>query len=108
MKRPSLILRLTAFLLLAVFSQKMGGGLLVHNLLHTQTSKTSQQDEKNKDINYTCSCLDDFLMPFDEVADPEFTVSSAPLISQYSFYSSKVYTYRTFHFSLRGPPSINC
>jgi hypothetical protein len=44
MKRPSLILRLAAFLLLAVFTQKMGGGLLVHNLFHTQTSIPSQQD----------------------------------------------------------------
>jgi hypothetical protein len=108
MKRPSLILRVTAFFLLAVFSQKMGGGLLVHNLLHTQTSKTSQQDEKNKDINYACSCLDDFLMPFDEVTELEFTAHSEPQISQYSFYSSEVYTFRTFHFSRRGPPSINC
>jgi hypothetical protein len=108
MKRHSLILRLGAFLLLAVFSQKMGGGLLVHNLLHTQISKTSKQNEKNKDINYACSCMDDFLMPFDEVSAPEFVPQSEAPISQYSFYSSKVYSYRTFHFSLRGPPSINC
>jgi hypothetical protein len=108
MKRPSLILRLSAFLLLAVFSQKMGGGLLVHNLLHTQTSKTSQPDDKNKDISYACSCVDDFLMPFDEVTEPQFIAQSAFLNSQYSFYSSEVYRYRTFHFSRRGPPSINC
>jgi len=108
MKRPSLILRLAAFLLLAVFSQKMGGGLLVHNLLHTQSGKSSQQDEKNKDINYACSCVDDFLMPFDEVTEPQFTVHSEAQIAQYAFYSSRVYSYRTFHFSLRGPPSINC
>jgi len=108
MKRPSLILRLAAFLLLAVFSQKMGGGLLVHNLLHTQSGKSSQQDEKNKDINYACSCVDDFLMPFDEVTEPQFTVQPEAPIAQYAFYSSRVYSYRTFHFSLRGPPSINC
>lgn len=108
MKRPSLILRLAAFLLLAVFSQKMGGGLLVHNLLHTQTGKSSQQDDKNKDINYACSCVDDFLMPFDEVTEHEFVAQAEPPVEQYSFYSSEVYSYRTFHFSRRGPPSINC
>lgn len=108
MKRPSLILRLAAFLMLAVFSQKMGGGLLVHNLLHTQTGKSSQQEEKNKDINYACSCMDDFQMPFDEVTEPEFAAHSASPIEQYSFNSYQVYSYRTFHFSRRGPPSINC
>jgi len=108
MKRPSLILRLAAFLLLAVFSQKMGGGLLVHNLLHTQSAKSSQPDEKNKDINYACSCVDDFLMPFVEVAEPEFTPQSEAPIAQYAFHSSQVYFYPKFHFSLRGPPSINC
>jgi hypothetical protein len=108
MKRPSLILRLSAFLLLAVFSQKMAGGLLIHNLLHTQTSKTSHPDDKNKDISYACSCVDDFLMPFDEVTEPQFIAQSSSLISQYSFFTSEVYRYRTFHFSRRGPPSINC
>lgn len=108
MKRPSLILRLAAFLLLVIFSQKMAGGLLVHNLLHTQTGKSSQQDEKNKDINYACSCVDDFLMPFDEVSDPEFVAQSQPPVEHYSFHSHKVFSYRTFHFSRRGPPSINC
>ena len=107
MKRPSLILRLAAFLLLAIFSQKMGGGLLVHNLLHTQTGKSSQQDEKNRDINYACSCVDDFMMPFDEVVDPEFISQSEAPVAQYSFYITEVYSYRTFHFSRRGPPSIN-
>ncbi len=108
MKRPSLILRLAAFLMLAVFSQKMGGGLLVHNLLHTQSPTSSQQDEKNKDINYACSCVDDFLMPFDESIQPELAAQLQAPIAQYSFYTSNVYTYRTFHFSRRGPPSINC
>lgn len=108
MKRHSLILRLAAILLIAVFSQKMGGGLLVHNLLHTQTSKTSQQDEKNKDINYACSCVDDFLVPFDEAIALEFAAQPESPIAHYSFYTSEVYSYRTFHFSRRGPPSINC
>jgi hypothetical protein len=108
MKGHSLILRLAAFLLLALFSQKMGGGLLVHNLHHNQTSKTSQQDEKNKDISYACSCADDFLMPFDEATEPELSAQAEAPIAQYAFYSSEVYSYRTFHFSRRGPPSINC
>jgi hypothetical protein len=107
MKRPSFILRLAAFFLLAVFSQKMGGGLLVHNLLHTQTSIPSQKDDKSKEINYACSCLDDFLMPFDETEELHFSPPvSAPLAS-YTILPTQVYTYRNFHFSRRGPPSVN-
>ena len=108
MKRPSLILRLAVFFLLAVFSQKMGGGLLVHNLLHTQSSKSSQQDDRSKEINYACSCVDDFLMPFDEVAEFHFPSPVTEAIASFTTLPTKVYTYREFHFSRRGPPSVNC
>jgi hypothetical protein len=108
MKRPSFILRLAAFVLLAVFSQKMGGGLLVHNLFHAQTSIPGQQDDKNKDINYACSCVDDFLMPFDEAGDVYFTAPITVTIAGFSILPAEVFTYPTFHFSRRGPPSVNC
>jgi hypothetical protein len=108
MKRPSFILRLAAFVLLAVFSQKMGGGLLVHNLFHTQTSIPGQQDDKSKDINYACSCVEDFLMPFDEAGDPHFTAFVTDTDVSFSILPSQVYICQTFHFSRRGPPSINC
>jgi hypothetical protein len=108
MKRPSFILRLAAFVLLAVFSQKMGGGLLVHSLYHAQTSIPGQQDDKNQDINYACSCVDDFLMPFDETGEPHFTAPLTEPIVSFSILPAPVFTYPTFHFSRRGPPSVNC
>jgi hypothetical protein len=108
MKRPSLILRLAAFLLLAVFSQKMGGGLLVHNLFHAQTSIPSQQDEKNKEINYACSCVDDFLVPFAKASESNITAPVTKSVVGFTVLPQEVYTYPTFHFSRRGPPSNNC
>jgi hypothetical protein len=108
MKRPSFFLRLAAFVLLAVFSQKMGGGLLVHNLFHAQTSIPGQQDDKNKDINYACSCVDDFLMPFEETNEQHFTAPIAEPVVSFSILPATVFTNSTFHFSRRGPPSFNC
>lgn len=108
MKGPSFTIRLAAMLLLAVFTQKMGGGLLVHNLLHTKTSIPSQQGDKSKEINYACSCIDDFLMPFDEAGEFYYPAPVTEAIISFTTLPSIVYTYRDFYFSRRGPPTVNC
>ena len=101
-------MRLAAILLLAVFTQKMGGGLLVHNLLHTQTPKPFQQDDKSKEIRFACSCVDDFLMPFDEAGELHFPSPATETIVSFATLPSIVYTYGDFYFSRRGPPFVNC
>jgi len=107
MRANSIIKRGIAIFLLLVFFQQMGAGLFIHNLLHDKAT-TSQSPVKNnegaKEINFTCSCVDNFLMPFVEATEP--TVIQNPLTwsKAVATYSGQVY-FRSLHFSaLRGPP----
>jgi hypothetical protein len=91
---------------LLVFSQKIGGGLYLHNWLHTNTCKQSTQTTGVSVSSYNCSCIDDFSMPFAEDAEkvsqpisvikPEFSSPDKFLIPPSS----------TIFYSLRAPPSI--
>jgi hypothetical protein len=108
MRMRPVILRYIAFFLLLVFSQKAGAGLFVHNLMHkTSSNKTSpeQDNQKDKEIGYSCSCIDDFMMPFMEADEQVFT---APLVSVHSFFSSyheNIIFCDTILSLLRGPPA---
>lgn len=107
MKSRSFILRCAAFVLILVFSQKTGAGLLFHNLLHTnQSAGNSDKKNSNADISYACSCVDDFLMPF--VGEEETVLCFAPV----TYPETPVYLQASLSFtaisfaSLRGPPAI--
>jgi hypothetical protein len=102
MKRPSFILRIAAFVLIILFSQKTGAGLFYHNLFH---SKAGSEIPADKNRGYSCSCIDDFLMPFEEA-----TVGTDPIISFQLVVPSKFFCDDiNFRFIvsplLRGPPS---
>jgi len=107
MKARRFILRCASFVLLLVFSQKVGVGLFLHNLLHNQdTSRPLQSSSKEgaKEISYACNCIDDFLMPFTGSEEP---VIVAPLVSHeapLSFFRTDIPFRSAFHPSLRGPP----
>jgi hypothetical protein len=90
-----------------VFFLQMGAGLFIHNLLHDK-APTSQSPVKNnegaKEINFACSCVDNFLMPFVETT--EIAVIQKPLTwsKPVDAYGEQVY-FRSLYFSaLRGPP----
>ena len=106
-KRPT-ILRFIAILLILVFSQKSGTGLFLHNLLHTQNILAEhpvKEDQKNKDLSYACSCIDDFFMPFNEVAE---TVCPQPVLyrdTPLQFFEESVPFHTPIFSSLRGPPT---
>lgn len=107
MRQRPLISRCIAFFLLLVFIQKAGAGLFVHNIIH-QTGSTKNSglpsNEKNKEAGYSCSCIDDFMMPFAE-ADP--ISIPAPAISTLTYFiapaDAAVFS-ATVHSFLRGPP----
>jgi len=105
MKTRSFILRCATFLLLLAFSQKTGAGLFLHNLLHAEsTTPVQQDDKKSRDISFSCSCIDDFLMPFTEA---DATVLVPPFANHSICLSSSPVTipFRPAVFSsLRGPP----
>jgi len=95
-------------LLLLVFLQKTGAGLLFHNLVHAKavTSEHAVPKDGDKGISYACSCIDDFLVPFTAAEEQlplqvtqELFTPAAHDVSAIPF-NSPVYS------SLRGPPAI--
>lgn len=91
--------------MLLVFTQKMGGSLLLHNLLHTSSSAPSKQNDNTKEINYACSCIDDFLVPFVEADEPVVS----PVITQSIVVNTFLHESISFpshnFISQRGPPA---
>ena len=108
MRARPFILKIAAFLLIIVFSQKAGAGLFIHELFHTDKTSTEfplQSDGKNQS-GYACTCIDDFLMPFVE-ADEQVCIQplSVPA-SPFTSFSDDIPFVATIHSSLRGPPAV--
>ena len=99
---------ITLFLLL-IFFQQIGGGLFIHNLLHTKNEVAQSAPGKNEnsdEIKFACSCVDDFLVPFigaDELHALQSAVIYAPLNA---VYVERIPSSSIFFSSLRGPPSL--
>lgn len=108
MKGRPFILRCAAFFLILVFSQKAGAGLFLHNLLHGTSSNNrvpQQENEKSKDLSYTCSCIDDFLMPFTETEEPSYSQPVLTFVIPVTFFEGLIPFHTSILFFLRGPPA---
>lgn len=103
MRGKSLILRYAAFFLLLAFSQKSGAGLLLHNLLHT--SQVTDNAPENKEINFACNCIDDFLMPFAGPDEPVIPAVIEKHESPVDYFTEDILYRKAVLASLRGPPS---
>lgn len=103
MRGRSFIIRCATLLLLIVFSQKMGAGLLLHNLLHAR-SATSQTDG-SKEISFACNCIDDFSMPFTETEEQVLPVPVLSHVTAPVFVADRIPFTTPVFSSLRGPPS---
>jgi hypothetical protein len=109
MKAPPYILRCIAIFFILIFSQKSGAGLYFHNLFHGNNIANEhpvKQSDKSKEFSYSCTCLDDLLMPFDGSEQPEY---SSPVLMQIVpeliFEDRIPFNTSTFSF-LRGPPAF--
>lgn len=106
-KHP-IILRSIAFFLLLVFSQKIGAGLLLHNLFHDNvvSNKTpDKQHEEGKGTNYTCTCVDDLLMPFTAAAERVYFMPFIVFAGKVEFIEENISFYKPVLSFLRGPPA---
>lgn len=100
-----LITKLTALLLILVFSQKMGMSLYLHNWLHAPKQHTAESKPiSSQEIQFACGCINDFTLPFTETTVPDIPV---PVTVVKQVYATPVYAipavYKYFH-SLRAPP----
>ena len=107
MRTHSIIRRGIAVFLLLVFFQQMGAGLFVHNLLHDKAASSQSPVKKNesaKEINFSCSCVDNFLMPFVEADAPNVLADPGTYSKPVDAYIEPSYFTSLIFSSLRGPP----
>jgi hypothetical protein len=98
-------LRLISFLLILVFSQKLGLRLWLHNWVHGNTRIVQLSDiAQLTDNGKKCACIEDLMMP---MAGAHFIEWSAP-VSHYLVFIASI---PSLHLasarispSLRGPP----
>jgi hypothetical protein len=93
--------------MILVFSQKSGTGLLLHNLLHTQHNideHPTKEDQKSRDLGYTCTCIDDFFMPFAGSEEPVYSPPVSIQIIPNIFFEDRIPFTASIHTTLRGPP----
>ena len=107
MRPNAFIKRSIAFFLLLVFLQQTGAGLFIHNRLHgkaTTGQSPVSKNESTREINFSCNCIDNFLMPFVE-ADATISVSISPAhLKPTDSFSEGIYYTSLIFSSLRGPP----
>jgi hypothetical protein len=101
-----IITKLTTLVLILVFSQKMGMSLYLHNWLHTSTQHTTSSSKpiSGQEIQFACSCINDFNLPFTESVVPEL---HAPVIIVHKPHTEPVYSFPAvfkYFRSLRAPP----
>ena len=108
MKRHSFIVSCTAVFLILIFSLKAGAGLMLHDLLHiniVNIKHPQQENKKDKDSNYTCTCIDDFLMPFTATEVPAYSAPVLAFVTPPVFFEENIVFYSPVHSLLRGPPA---
>jgi hypothetical protein len=108
MRSRPFILQFTAFFMVLVFSQKAGAGFVLHNLFHTNTAtspNSSEAHEESKDANYSCTCVDDLLMPFTEAEVPVYSLSLLSFTTPLTFFKEDILFYSLVRSLLRGPPA---
>ena len=101
-KQP--IIKFVSIIMMFVLTQKIAGGLYLHNWLHgTRSISLASHDDKIIS-QYNCSCIDDFYVPFTE---PLKISLQAPFPAQVDFFLvhelALPVVAKYFH-SLRAPP----
>ena len=83
---------------------KAGGGLYLHNWLHSQKNIPASSNTPAIGQNaIACSCIDDFYIPFDETPEQPVQTPSTIKIEFVTSLTSLIPSSKFFH-SLRGPP----
>ena len=93
-------------LLVLVFFQQIGAGLYIHNILHKDRERLShtQHHDSSQEINFACSCVDNFLMPLIETEEPVFEAFRSFNPVTISTATEKIFFTSLSLPALRGPP----
>lgn len=91
--------------MLLVFTQKLGLRLWLHNRYHIEQSNQKREPlSDNEDKSFKCDCIDDFMMPLDEVPCLSLTIPTQQFTTLYSNYNLPFSSAENFFCSLKGPP----
>ena len=108
MKALSFVLRRASLLLILVFMQKSGTGILLHSLLHTGVPAAKfpeNQNDNEERLGDACSCIEDCLMP---CIDGEEKITLQPVVIRVIpfFLFNQAIPFRiSVYYSLRAPPA---
>ena len=102
-KQP--IIKLVSIIMMFVLTQKVAGGLYLHNWLHGSKSIAVLSHGSKAISQYNCSCIDDFYVPFTEPA--EFSVERPLLVptDHLTINEQELPVVAKYFPSLRGPPA---
>ena len=92
------------FLLLLAFFQQVGAGLYVHNLVHDKRDLHTQHKEATTEINFACSCVDNYLTPFTEAAALVLERPVRVFTTNPVFFSEAIIFSPVIYAAFRGPP----
>lgn len=106
MKFKQPIIKLVSIIMMFVLTQKIAGGLYLHNWLHNSKNTAALAHGTKAISQYNCSCIDDFYIPFTESAKVSF---EPPLFYAADFIAKDEYklliSSKLFN-SLRAPPAV--
>jgi len=107
MRYKTFISKSIAFILLLLFTQKVGAGLYLHNWLHTSgIAKESSSGNDHAPVSYSCNCIDDFAMPFTAGETIELVIAVTILATVFFLYRREDVHATIIYRALRGPPAI--
>src|ERR1043165_5132018 len=104
MRYKQSIAKVLSIVMMIVLTQKIAGGLYLHNWLHESKQLSFLSHNTNNVSQANCSCIDDFYAPFTE---PVILSAESPLLAQIDFFAVQELALPvvTKHFhSLRAPP----
>ena len=104
MRYKQSIAKVLSIVMMIVLTQKIAGGLYLHNWLHESKQSSLLSHNTNAVSQANCSCIDDFYSPFSE---PVILSAEAPLPAKLDFFPVQQLVLpvviKHFH-SLRAPP----
>src|SRR4030095_13698838 len=104
MKANRLIRKFFAVALLLVFSQKIGGGLYLHNWLHAKNFQQPFQSATAHVTGYSCNCADEFSVPFIDAPEKLPQIIAATECEHFASYKLVIPISTRRYSLLRGPP----
>lgn len=106
MRFRQVLLKWGVVFLVILLVQKTGGSLFLHNIFHNSGVKEYPlNDDKGKEISYACSCVDDFLAPFEESGTIELDTPRLAHVAYFINDGEGISAKAVLLASLRGPPA---